>query len=150
MCLASRVENVFFFEIYNASVWEIQIIYYHDTVLGRETRRHTQLDRVCSSCVFGKLWDSTLPSLFSVLDVFFFYIYHLQNCSTPILCLHSFIHPSMLIRPVSCHLSISLSHSSLHSPPTLSFDEVLWGLCCWPRPRLLHNNPIRLSEPLLG
>lgn len=36
-----------------------------------ERQGDTQLEWVCCSCVFGKLWNSTLPSLFSVLDVFF-------------------------------------------------------------------------------
>lgn len=147
MCLASLVKNVFFWRFIMLLSKEYRLSNIMTQSL-EERQGDTPLDCFCCSCVFGKLWNSTLLSLFSVLDVFFF-LYRLQNC--PLFSVYAlFFHPSMLIPPVSCHLSTSLSHSSLHSPPTLSFDKVLWGLCCWPLPSRLHNNPIRLPESLLG
>lgn len=73
MCLASLVKNVFFWRFIMLLSKEYRLSNIMTQSL-EERQGDTPLDCFCCSCVFGKLWNSTLPSLFSVLDVFFFYI----------------------------------------------------------------------------
>lgn len=145
MCLANLVKNL---SSVQGKKWLSNIM----TQSLDERQVDTQLDWVCCSCVFGKLKLHPSFPVFSPWSLFVF-SYVLQNCFIASSLSTLFFKPPppcWFLLMVSRHLSISLSHSFLHSPPTLSFDEVLWGLCCWLLPSLLYNNPIRLPESLLG
>lgn len=73
-----------------------------------------QLDCVCSAVCLDRIKTQLLLSfLVSILTIDFRHSFSILSA-----CLHFFF--AMLILPLSCHLSVSLSHSSLSSPLLLS------------------------------
>lgn len=124
-------------------------------VANREPRTHSWPALAAAACL-DQFETELHPSFIMSTSTRHVYGLLIQWPQSPLLTFHKSslcLLPSMLIPPLSYHISLPLSQSPLslsHFPPTLRPDKVLWGLDCWLSPNLLHNRTVSFPESLRG